>query len=113
MKVGKLILEGTNCCEDYEWEDLNYMVPGTKFKTGHFYCEVNGFGWRSLDGEKYCKADNMVKLLCEVLPKTECNFKIYNYGRGLAINNTHHDSATGAEWYYIKPITEGSYNRRK
>ena len=75
-------------CEDpdlltYEWDAL---------------CD-----WRSLNGEKLFHATTGRELLRAVLPDCDCTFKVYRYGRGLAINNAHHDSPTWAEWYYILP----------
>lgn len=40
----------------------------------------------------------------------DCTFSIYNYGRGLAIQNFHHDSPMG-EWYYILPCSEKTYEQ--
>ena len=50
-------------------------------------------------------ADDGADFLRQVLPKkTECNFYVYPHGEvGLAINNYHHDSCTGREWYYAAP----------
>lgn len=70
---------------------------------------VNGFGWRGLNGEKYISADNAKTLLSEVLPDTDCTFHIYNFRNGIAIQNYHHDSPTGNEWYYIVPIASDTY----
>ena len=111
-KIGKLLVqEGTNSCEWEEWDDINYLVPDTKFKTGFFYVEVKNFGWRSIDGFKYCKANSMTELLSSILPDTECTFNVHHWGRGLAIQNYHHDSNTGNEWYYAKQISEVNFRR--
>lgn len=110
MNIGKLLHEGSNSCEDFEWEDMNEVSPH-KFKTGFFLAKVSNFGWRKLDGHKYIKADKMTSLISGILPDTECNFKIHNWGKGFAVQNFHHDSCGGDEWYYIKPISETTYRR--
>ena len=112
MKTGKLILEGTNNCEDFEWDDLNYCINKNKFKTEHFLCKVESFGWRGLDGHKYCKAKDLTSLLSSILPDTDCRFKIHNFGKGIAIQNFHHDSCIGNEWYYCNPIAESTYLKK-
>jgi len=44
------------------------------------------------------------KLLQEILPRTECTFKIFHRGDHLEIHNAHHDSPImGNEKYYIYP----------
>ena len=68
--------------------------------------EVSNFGWRNQDGQKILRAENGLELLRGILPDTECTFRIYHDGRtGLKIQNFHHDSPTGNEWYYIYPMT--------
>jgi hypothetical protein len=75
-----------------------------------YWCaEVTSFGWQSLNGKKIFKADTGEELLRQILPKTECTFKIFNYGRGIALQNWHHDSPVGKEWYYIMPIGYRTY----
>ncbi len=68
--------------------------------------QVNNFGWRSLNGEAEIRAETGRELLEKVLPKTDCTFNIFKHGRnGLKIQNFHHDSPMGNEWYYITPMT--------
>ena len=38
-----------------------------------------------------------------MLPKTECQFKVYEDGDELRIQNWHHDSPLGKEVYYLWP----------
>jgi len=104
--VGKLILEGTNTCDDFEFDDICDTI--TRFiKYPEWYCEVHGFGWRSVNGHKIFKSATGRSMLGSVLPKTECSFKVFKYGRnGIAINNSHHDKPTGGEWYFIVPMTK-------
>jgi len=67
---------------------------------------VKGFGWRNLDGLKAFTAENGQELLKEVLPKTDCTFIIFKDGKnGIKIQNFHHDSPIGNEWYYIRSMT--------
>ncbi len=88
-----------------QWDYLCDYLTELMEKNSHggWLAEVKNFGWRSLNGHKYFEARTGRELLQKVLPKTECTFKVYRYGKGLAINNAHHDSPTWNEWYYITP----------
>jgi len=88
-----------------QWEYLCDYLTELMEKNSHggWMAEVKNFGWRSLNGHKYFEARTGRVLLQKILPKTECTFKVYRYGKGLAINNAHHDSPTWNEWYYITP----------
>lgn len=120
-RVGELLMvwppgydEGA---EDEFWWQENYddlceqLTSAMKACDTNYWdwiCWVTNFGWRSMDGfMPSFECDNGKGLLQRILPNTECFFKIYsaNIGgvKGLAINNSHHDSATGREWYYIMP----------
>jgi hypothetical protein len=79
---------------------LNRKNPG-----GYWKAQVRNFGWRNLDGVKFLQAGDGASFLREILPKTDCHFYIFNYGKGLAIQNFHHDSPVGNEWYYVVPTT--------
>lgn len=74
-------------------------------KNKDFYWKVSvvNFGWRKLSGENYFKVRTPLELLREVLPKTECCYKIYNFRKGMLITNSHHDSPCGFEKYYVRP----------
>jgi hypothetical protein len=100
-------------CEDpdlleWNWRDLCDCLTNIMAKNSHggWKAEVHNFGWRSLNGHKLFQASNGKELLREVLPHTDCTFKVYRYGRGLALNNAHHDSPTWNEWYYITPCKQ-------
>lgn len=90
---------------DWNWQDLcDYLTElMARNRHGGWRAVINNFGWRSLNGSKLFRATNGKQLLSEVLPKTDCTFRVYTYGRGMAINNAHHDSPTWNEWYYITP----------
>jgi hypothetical protein len=88
------------------WRDLCARLTDVmrrKNPDGGWHAAVNNFGWRRLNGHKDFRADTGTKLLAALLPATECAFKVYHYGRGLAINNAHHDSPTWDEWYFVTP----------
>ena len=72
---------------------------------GDWHCVVEGFGWRNIDGYKDFDAGDGVKLLHEVLPRTECTFKVWldEKAKKITIDNAHHDKPTGGEMYYITP----------
>jgi hypothetical protein len=76
--------------------------------SGHWKIWVSNFGWRELSGEKFCNAETGQRLLQEILPDTDCTFRIFKIadGSGLALQNFHHDSPTGKEWYKITPCAE-------
>ena len=97
-----------------EWEYfIEYLTEIIIKKNPNCYWKVivNNFGWRSVNGHKYLYATSGQELLNKILPKTDCTFYIHNFGKGLAIQNYHHDSPIGNEWYYLKPISERTYER--
>lgn len=117
-KVGEMLLSwdggyfenedtGESEYDDFAWDDVIDELSGIlqkKNKSGDWYAKVKGFGWRGMDGENHFEATTGQKFLNKILPDTDCHFKIYDYGKnGLAINNFHHDSPTGTEWYYVVP----------
>jgi hypothetical protein len=99
-------------CEDHDlfrfhWRDLCGALTEMmeqRNPNGWWYAEMENFGWRKLDGHKAFRAGTGEKLLRQILPDTECTFHVYDYagGRGFAINNFHHDSPVGKEWYYVE-----------
>lgn len=110
-EIRKEIYNNTDYLEaewDYYTEYLSEILH-KKNPDGYWQAIVNGFGWRNLDGHKVLHAENGVDFLRAILPNTQCTFKIYNYGKGIAIQNWHHDSPTGNEWYYITPIAYSTW----
>ena len=105
MDKRNLIVSGSNCCEDWEWDDLTGEITARINKvnpSGRWYARVSNFGWMNRSGEKKFHATTGHELLCGCLPDCECSFKVYKYGRsGFAINNSHHDKPCGGEWYFI------------
>jgi len=96
----------------YAWNDLLESLDKLmerKDMGEYFKVIVINFGWRNVSGFKYIHTDNAKELLRNVLPDTDCNFKIFNFRKGIAIQNYHHDSPTGNEWYIITPIKESTY----
>ncbi len=70
---------------------------------------MENFGWRNLSGDKFFQARRGEAFLSNVLPPTDCRYRMYNFRNGIAIQNFHHDSPVGNEWYYIVPIAESTY----
>jgi len=93
-------------------EDLT-TIMNKKCKTNCWKVEISNFGWKNQNGNKVFKADDARELINNLLPNTPCTYKIYNYSNGLAIQNFHHDSPTGNEWYYLKPIAESTYEKMR
>ena len=95
---------------DYLTETLKKLSPD-----GYFRAEVNNFGWQSKSGYKYLQATTGKELLQKILPETECTFRIFRVkgGRALAIQNFHHDSPVGNEWYTVKACASSTYFANK
>ena len=106
MKTGKLITNYDTGSDEGEWIDMllevNHILvanPG-----GLWHAEVKNFGWRKLNGCKDFEAHTAQRFMSAILPDCRCSGSIYRYGRkGFAINNMHHDSPLGDEWYYVVP----------
>ncbi len=103
---------------DLEWETLlEELTAWMKEVTpkdacyGSWQGYMRNFGWLHQNGEKQFRAEDGQHLLWAIFPNTDCHFNIYRCedatGRaGLAINNRHHDTGPGGEWYYIFPESE-------
>ncbi len=110
---GELICQYMDECEEdddgFQLENLcndlsEYLDKVSKY--GVFYVSVKNFGWQSKSGHKAFKAIDATKFLQEILPDTDCHFRIYyneNHNQ-INIQNFHHDSPCGNEWY---KVTEG------
>lgn len=97
----------------FEWECLldeitDWMKEITPPQAYYGYWQgyVRDFGWLHQNGEKQFKAEDGQHFLWAILPDTDCHFKVFKCedatGRqGLAIQNWHHDTGPGGEWYYI------------
>lgn len=72
----------------------------------YWVAEVEGFGWRDQSGELdvFYETDAR-KLLGKILPNCDCTYKIFMNRTGFELQNFHHDSPTGNEWYTIRHIT--------
>lgn len=106
-------------CGDSDFYDMEYdsMVEYlTEYMhdlnpDGYWKAEVSNFGWRSLNGHKHFKAETGSELLRAVLPDCDCTYKVFRVRarKWLAIQNSHHDSPCGREWYVIKPCAYSTY----
>lgn len=104
----------------FEWEcllgELDTLIK--KF-SGYWWVEVTSFGWQALSGHQEFTAEDGQTFLQKLLPQTDCHFKIYYDDdmdipnwlsenvkklKGLRIQNFHHDSPTGREWYYALDV---------
>ena len=102
-----LVEKGSN---EYE-EDYDSVTDAMKKinKLGYNWtAEVENFGWQKFNGIKdNFSARNGEDLIFAILPKdASCVFDVYvDYDkREIRVNNFHHDSPMGAEWYYIRPV---------
>ncbi len=92
-------------------EDLHDNLSGLmqeRNPSGEWVACVENFGWMMRNGTLpafHCEEGK--KLLQMVLPECDCTYYIHNYEcdgkKGFAIQNYHHDSPTGKEWYFILP----------
>lgn len=106
MKPNKLLLEFQDTEDEFAWEDLLselQLLLDKKNPGGHWFAKVENFGWLNQSGTKEFETTDARDFLQSILPETDCTFKIFEYEDGLAIQNYHHDSPTGNEWYYITP----------
>lgn len=96
----------------WDWDDamcyltdlMNERNPG-----GYWTVKVENFGWMSRSGSKEFVATTGKELIKNILPNCDCTFHIYdNDGIGFKINNFHHDSPVGKEWYYVMPQPENN-----
>lgn len=96
-----------DCLIDDEWD---YLTMSLQEKLDEYNPEdapwlarVENFGWRNLDGQKVFRAENAEAFLRGILPDTECTFNIYvdDETKTIEIQNWHHDSPMGNEWYTI------------
>ena len=111
--VRNLVYEDTDLFS-FEWDcllDNLSEILDRKNPDGYWKAVVNNFGWRSLDGQKYFRSHSASEFLREILPNTDCTFRVFNYGKGIAIQNFHHDSPVGREWYYITPCAHSTFLR--
>ena len=101
---------------EFEWDclidELDQLINEINIE-GYWYCEVENFGWRGSSGYAYLKFETGVNMIRRVLPQTECSFNIFREGNMLKIQNYHHDSATGNEWYTLTPISYEQYENQE
>jgi hypothetical protein len=117
QKVGRLLLEWDSAggATPEEWSSYQRQLQeilDRKNPEKFWRAQVENFGWRNLSGEKCFHARSSDAFLLNVLPHTDCRYRIYNYRGGIAIQNFHHDSPVGNEWYYIVPIAESTYEKQ-
>lgn len=95
---------------DYITDHLAELMREINPDERPWHCDVEGFGWRNLNGYKEFETMNPSKFLGEILPDTDCIFSIYTRegeggeGRIFYILNFHHDSPMGESYYVrVKP----------
>jgi len=82
-----------------------------KYKETYYWtAEVTGFGWRDQSGEidVFYEVDAR-KILEKILPNCECVYKIFMNRTGFKLQNFHHDSPVGNEWYEVRHITNQEF----
>ena len=100
---------------EFEWEylleELDQLIKEIN-SDGYWYCTVENFGWRNIDGHAYLKFETAKEMISRILPKCECSFNIFREKNIIRIQNYHHDSPTGNEWYELIPITYEQYENQ-
>lgn len=111
-----VIERGTNYCDEWDWENLidiisQEMAACVNYtdEIGEWFIEVQNFGWQNTNGVQYINTMRGDELLKAILPNTECTFNIYRNEHILKLQNFHHDSCTGREWYHIYPCFHLDY----
>ena len=106
-------------CEDLTEEirrlTHSQTAPGHIDVPMYFRLEMNNFGWRELNGHKYVRVTSGRELIAAILPNCECTYRFFKvkHGGKLVMQNSHHDSPVGREFYIILPISERTYNSNK
>ena len=93
----------------FEWEgliDALTAVIAEMNPAGDWRAWVHDFGWRRLCGESFFFARDGQTFLRELLPRTACLFNLYvdPSPPAIRLQNFHHDSPYGDEWYRVMPI---------
>jgi len=90
------------------WDDtmqqLTHLLIDISIRNSyhHFWnVQASGMGWRSTSGEAQVRASTGAELLQKILPHTDCHFRIFRQHNTLRLQNYHHDSPVGNEWYTI------------
>ena len=89
-----------------------------RFQTGYVKCEAENLGWQHRSGYKVfeCDIDSTNgkvarNFLNRFMPNCEWCARVYslNRGKGLCFIVSHHDAQ--GEYYYLTPISRGTYER--
>jgi len=105
------VVSGNTELNTFEWECLKETLTQLMKKirdnrSALWHCEVENFGGQELWGSTTFGALTGGELLMHVLPNTDNTFYIYIVDSSILIQNFHHDSNTGKEWYRLTPITK-------
>ncbi len=99
-----LLLELTNTCEDYEWEDSVHTVQTIMNRLRIKNWFVYGFNltWQNIAGYKYVQTHDAQTFLNKISPNGEWKMKIYKNGRSsIRVVNYHHDKPMGETMYAV------------
>lgn len=97
---------------EFEWEcfvdSLTELMREVRDNRSHYWhATVENFGWNNQYGEKVFEAILGEDLLGAVLPACDCTYHVYKVDGYILIQNFHHDSPTGNEWYLLEPKKKG------
>lgn len=97
---------------EMEWEsfteEVHFLLKKANPDEREWKATVKNFGWQNQDGYNFFNATSAIEWLRKILPDTECYFRIYydEETRLIEIQNFHHDSPSGNEWYEIMAAIE-------
>lgn len=96
---------------DYRMDFLEEKMKEINPDERAWHVDVEGFGWRNLNGWTEFDTMDPRKFLRKILPDTDCTFQIFERedetdGKTFYIRNWHHDSPMG-ESYYVRVKPEG------
>lgn len=103
--------EGIECEWECLLEELDQLIKEVN-SDGYWYCEVTNFGWRNQSGHAYLKFNTAQQMISRVLPKADCSFNIFREKNILKIQNYHHDSPVGNEWYKLTPTSQEEFENQ-
>lgn len=94
----------------FAWEDMLDIFDEelSDFSTGYWKAVGENMGWRHRSGYKYFEAQSAKEILRQVLPDTDCSFKIYKEDDCIKIVNSHHDAM--GEVYKLYPIPSETWH---
>lgn len=87
-------------------EEIGLHLNGINTERLDYIICVNNFGWRKIYGVKKVPLSEEADMLEAILPQCDCTFKVWFVPTGALVQNFHHDSPVGDEWYEVRVDNE-------